>query len=83
MDKLELPELPAGYRWKVGTHITEHPKVILQRKFLCFWLVSDYALIYDGLYAQSIDVEIVKAAKSIMKSKGFRLCAEKYFGIYE
>lgn len=83
MDKPVLPELPAGFRWKVGTSGTKNPKVLLQKRRLGIWFTIDYGLILTGPFASAIKNEIENAARVVMHSRKFEMEVRKYFGIYQ
>jgi len=83
LDKLNLPELPAGYRWRVFKDWTLHePKIGLDRRVwwsLTGWKKINDRWIFPDIHG-GIEPAIEYAANCIWEDQKVKIAIEPYLG---
>lgn len=87
LDKVDLPELPKGYRWHLKKNpYTGNPMIVLEKKEVVGWFskkevwteVQDRSISYSVW--KDMDVAIAKSAQIIMEDQIGSFIAEDYYG---
>lgn len=80
---LNLPQLPDGFRWKVGKKGI-YEKVIIQKKSrIGMWIEWDSGFVFHSVFSDSIQSDVERAAMKLYRENKNKFDFYQASGIYE